>query len=85
MAISNRHRVGRALDQLRDGLLPYILRANAESGSGTVPIQVCAPRSCHGTDPPLPSGASQGTQGLGGWLEGLEFGLDFGFGEAHFL
>ena len=26
MAISNRDRVGRALDQLRDGLLPYISR-----------------------------------------------------------
>jgi len=24
MAISNRDRVGKALDQLRDGLLPYI-------------------------------------------------------------
>jgi hypothetical protein len=27
----------------------------------------------------------RGAQGLGGWLEGLEFGLEFGFGEAHFL
>jgi hypothetical protein len=27
----------------------------------------------------------RGAQWLGGWLEGLEFGLDFGFGEAHFL
>jgi hypothetical protein len=30
-------------------------------------------------------GQLRGRPGLGGWLEGLEFGLDFGFGEAHFL
>jgi hypothetical protein len=27
----------------------------------------------------------RGAQWLGGWLEGLELGLDFGFGEAHGL
>jgi hypothetical protein len=30
-------------------------------------------------------GQLRGRPGLGGWLECLEFGLDFGFGEAHFL
>jgi len=30
-------------------------------------------------------GELRGKRGLGGWLEGLELGLDFGFGEAHFL
>ena len=27
----------------------------------------------------------RGAQGLGGWLEDLELGLDFGFGKAHGL
>ena len=30
-------------------------------------------------------GELRGRTGLGGGLEGLELGLDFGFGEAHFL
>ena len=40
---------------------------------------VMVPAPCSLLAPP------RGAQGLGGWLEGLEFGLDFGFGEAHGL
>ena len=57
-----------------------------------VGAQSTRPLSGQAAHPPAPKrvplsrlAPPRGAQGLGGWLESLEFGLDYGFGEAQGL